>query len=169
MRHIYLSSIFAIATTGCSSEAPGRGVIVDSLLYSAAYHLGLEEQENRQELKRVLGVDPVNTEWCAAFVNAILSLNDIPGSESVSDYPLTARSFMKWGVAVDTPQVGDIVVFPRGNSSWQGHVGFFVKPYKYQGIDYYLILGGNQDNSVSYDFYPASKAIAIRRRPMESS
>jgi hypothetical protein len=62
-----------------------------------------------------------------------------------------------------TPEFGDIVVFPRGNQGWQGHVGFYIETVQVDGIDHYVILGGNQKNKVSYDLYPASKAIAIRR------
>ena len=60
-------------------------------------YIGLNEYQHRKVLKEFVGVDPVNTEWCAAFVNAILNMNNIPGSESVSDVPLMARSFLKWG------------------------------------------------------------------------
>jgi hypothetical protein len=66
-------------------------------LAEAANKLGLEEKTNRQELKEYTGVDPVRTEWCAAFVNAVLNESGIPGSESVSEYPLMARSFLTWG------------------------------------------------------------------------
>ena len=120
-------------------------------------------KEDSQELKEFLGVDPVRTEWCAAFVNAVLEESGIPGSESVSNHPLTARSFLKWGEKVDEPLPGDIVIFPRGNVSWQGHVGFYIGTIVRNNIKYYLILGGNQTNSVNIEYYRASKAIGIRR------
>jgi uncharacterized protein (TIGR02594 family) len=126
-------------------------------------NLGMNERTHRQELKELTGVDPVRTEWCAAFVNAILDLNDIPGSEEVSDYPLTARSFLNWGVPVQTPIKGDLVVFPRGNKGWQGHVGFYITTKYINGVSYYVILGGNQNDSVSYELYRASSALSIRR------
>lgn len=159
----YLALIFIVAITGCSNAVGRTSVSEYPHLLSAAGMIGLDERTNRSELKRFTGVDPVRIEWCAAFVNAILNLHDIPGSESVSDYPLTARSFLKWGTNVDVPKKGDIVVFPRGNSSWQGHVGFYVETRTISEIDYYVILGGNQDNKVSFELYPAYKAIAIRR------
>mgnify|MGYP000128898840 CR=1 FL=1 len=125
--------------------------------------LNYNEQTHRQELKAFTGVDPVRTEWCAAFVNAVLNESGVPGSESVSNYPLTARSFLRWGHSVDTPQPGDLVVFPRGNASWQGHVGFYFGSRIIGGVEYYRILGGNQNNEVSIELYPASRALDIRR------
>ena len=128
---------------------------------SAQTYIGLKERQNRNELEAFVGVDPVRTEWCAAFVNAVLEIENIPGSESVSDVPLMARSFLTWGSAVDPEfiQRGDVVVFPRGNSGWQGHVGFFVE--EQNGL--WVILGGNQRNEVRYDLFEPNKAIGIRR------
>ena len=136
-----------------------------STVSAATPYIGLEERQNRKELRELTGVDPVRTEWCAAFVNAILELEDIPGSESVSDNPLMARSFLDWGTRVEKVDVqkGDIVVFPRGNQGWQGHVGFYVQTQVHNGKEYWLILGGNQDNKVRYDLYPANRVIGIRR------
>jgi len=144
--------------SGCiniSSDYTGDSVI------TAQPYVGLQERQNRSELKEFTGVDPVRVEWCAAFVNAVLELDDIPGSDSVSDYPLTARSFIKWGNRVEPKDIqrGDVVVFPRGNSSWQGHVGFFVEEIHGR----WIILGGNQENSVRYDIFEPARAISIRR------
>ena len=121
----------------------------------------MNEYQNRNQIKELTGVDPVRTEWCAAFVNAILEVEGIPGSESVSEYPLTARSFLSWGTPIDPQDIqkGDLVIFPRGNSSWQGHVGFFIQEYNGQ----WIILGGNQSNSVRYELYNPSRALGIRR------
>ena len=77
--------------------------------------------------------------------------------------PLMARSFLSWGLPVDIPEAGDLVIFPRGNSDWKGHVGFYLSSVKRDGKEYYRILGGNQNNAVSIDLYPAKKALGIRR------
>lgn len=157
--------VFPLVLAGCS-QAVSDNVIspADGVVYTAAQALGLDERKDRQELKALLGVDPIHYEWCAAFVNSTLRINNIPGSESVSKYPLTARSFMNWGDPVIEPERGDIVVFPRGNQGWQGHVGFYMKTVYVDNKKMYMILGGNQDNQVSFELYPASKAIAIRRQ-----
>jgi hypothetical protein len=97
---------------------------------------------------------------------AVLAAVNLPGSELFNDNPLLARSFMSWGEEViGKPQPGDIVVFPRGNQGWQGHVGFFMASYYEGGKEYYVILGGNQNDEVSYEAYEARRAIAIRRWP----
>ena len=127
-------------------------------------YLDYSEASHRQELKILTGVDPVRTEWCAAFINAVLKESEIEGSESVSDYPLTARSFLHWGEEVEEPNIGDIIVFPRGNVAWQGHVGFYFGSVIIDDIEYYKILGGNQDNKVSIELFPATRAIGIRRQ-----
>lgn len=159
--------ILAIIFIGaCSSDKSNASAISkNNLTHKAFYWIGLDEKEDRYLLKDILGVDPVRTEWCAAFVNMVLLENDIPTSASVSRHPLTARSFLKWGKKVNSLEVeqGDILVFKRGNSSWQGHVGFHVSTTVIDGKLYYNVLGGNQGNEVSIDAYPASKLLSIRR------
>lgn len=152
--------------SGCSVATDRLSPPPDTV-ETAGMLLGLHERRDRAELTSLLGVDPVRTEWCAAFVNMILDLHGISGSESVSHNPLLARSFLQWGDPVEKANIqrGDIVVFPRGNQGWQGHVGFYVETMIIDGIEYYAILGGNQDdNSVSVDLYPARRAIGIRRQ-----
>ena len=132
-------------------------------LKTAIAFTGLNENDDRKVLKELMKVDPVNVEWCAAFVNSILRVNDIPGSESVNNNPLLARSFLDWGSSVENPKIGDIVVFPRGNQGWQGHVGIYILTKVENDIEYYLILGGNQGDEVSYEYYPASSKLDVRR------
>lgn len=161
---LLISLIFMIS--GCSNAIDRLSPPPDTV-ETAGMMLGLHERRDRSELKAMLGVDPVRTEWCAAFINMILDLHGIDGSESVSSNPLLARSFLQWGQPVEKENIirGDIVVFPRGNQGWQGHVGFYVETMIIDGIEYYAILGGNQDdNSVSVDLYPARRAIGIRRQ-----
>jgi len=127
--------------------------------------VGSHQSYDRFRLREFMGVDPVRTEWCAAFVNSVLAEVGIPGSDSVHRYPLLARSFLTWGNSVDRSaiQLGDVVIFPRGRAGWQGHVGFYVDTVWISGVEYWQILGGNQSNSVSVDLYPANRAIGIRR------
>ena len=131
-------------------------------VYQALQYLDYTEKENRSELKSLTGVDPVRIEWCAAFANAILEQSGI-SSNNDHENPLLARSFLTWGEAVEDPQMGDLVVFPRGTEGWQGHVGFYVKQQVIDDVLYYYILGGNQKNSVRVDLYRADRAIGIRR------
>lgn len=103
--------------------------------------------------------------WCAAYVGAVLARLGLQNTGS-----LLARSYLEWGVKVPTlgdSIPGDIVVFKRGNSSWQGHVGFLVGM---QG-DWVHVLGGNQNNQVNVSKYPKSKLLGIRRvkKPKQSA
>jgi uncharacterized protein (TIGR02594 family) len=126
---------------------------------------GLDEKHHRREIKALIGLDPRRYEWCAAFINSILELHDIPGSETVSEHPLLARSFLDWGISTDEPEYGDIIVLTRGRAGWQGHVGFYVDSTVVDGVPSYILLGGNQDNMVNYKAYPISRVIGIRRIP----
>ena len=140
-----------------------------SIVNTAGEWVGLHQSHDRAQLREFLGVDPVQIEWCAAFVNSVLHQLDIPGSESVHRYPLLARSFLRWGEPVELSQrqVGDVVIFPRGWQGWQGHVGFYVGTEVVNGVEYLQILGGNQSNSVNIALYPAYRAIGVRRWPLE--
>jgi len=133
--------------------------------YKAAQYLNYHERTNRSELREYTGVDPVRTEWCAAFVNAVLEESGVT-SNNGHRYPLTARAFLDWGTRVTAEDIkpGDIVIFPRGNQGWQGHVGFYLRTVRINGLDYYYILGGNQSNKVSIVTYRANKALGIRRQ-----
>lgn len=137
--------------------------ITESKLVTAAQYIDYGERSHRAELIEFTGVDPVRTEWCAAFVNAVLNESGIAGSESVSNNPLLARSFLDWGIRVNEPLPGDLVIFPRGNQGWQGHVGFYINTVEVNGAEYYQILGGNQNSRVSIELYPARSALGIRR------
>lgn len=94
--------------------------------------------------------------WCSAFVSWCLEKARIKSTKSAA-----ARSYLEWGqaVALKDAREGDIVVFKRGSSSWQGHVGFFVS----QDNDYITVLGGNQSDAVTYAKYSKANLLGVRR------
>lgn len=96
--------------------------------------------------------------WCAAFVGAMLARAGLPNTGK-----LTARSYLEWGepIQLEDAVEGDIVVFKRGNSSWQGHVGFFVMKVS----DQIFVLGGNQGNQVSIKPFGLNNLLGVRRQP----
>jgi|TARA_B110000503_G_scaffold132014_1_gene207474 uncharacterized protein (TIGR02594 family) len=145
-----------------SSYSRSRAV-PQTLAHKAYYYHGLGEVKDRELIKSIMGIDPVTVQWCAAFVNMILLENLYPTSESVSDYYLTARSFLTYGQEVKDPRQGDIIVFPRGDQGWQGHVGFYVSTTIKNNTEYYNIIGGNQGDSVSIKPFLSSSALSIRR------
>jgi hypothetical protein len=72
---------------------------------------------------------------------------------------------LHYGISISKEDVmpGDLVIFPRGNEVWKGHVGFYLRTVEVNGVEYYWILGGNQSNKVSVVLYRSSKALGIRR------
>jgi uncharacterized protein (TIGR02594 family) len=166
MRNLFIAPAFALVTA-CSADElnDDKTRIHTSTLTHKAYHYyGLDEVRDRELIREIMGVDPVSTEWCAAFVNMVLLENDLPQSSEYNDYPLMARSFLFWGEEVrDNPMQGDVLIFKRGTSGWQGHVGFYVNRRVLNGEVYYYVLGGNQSDKVSIEAYPASKLLGIRR------
>ena len=130
------------------------------LIRTAESALGLNENKQRALVSQYLAeggvnIDPSQTAWCAAFVNATLSKTGLDGTGA-----LNARSFLNWGEEVTTPQLGDVVVLSRGTDPNLGHVGFF-KGFDAQGN--ILILGGNQGDEVSVKSYSADRLLGYRR------
>lgn len=163
--HILMKTISMLASLAlvCSCTGSAFEHEVEDSITIAREYVGLHEVKDRRKLNELLNVDPVQTEWCAAFVNKVLQLQGIPNLHDVDyDYPLMARGFLQWGESVDFEDEirrGDIVIFPRGSEGWQGHVGFYVGTMDGK----WIILGGNQDDKVSYKLYPPYMAIGIRR------
>lgn len=164
---MYRHLILVLLLCSCS-KIPLASPSYDIDVREAWRYIGLNERADRSQLAAFLGVDPVRTEWCAAFVNSVLRDQGIRGTQD-HPHPLTARSFLTWGEESPLPEPGNVIVFPRGNQGWQGHVGFYVKSEFINGIEYYVILGGNQDNSVTLERYAAHRALAIRRLPKDES
>ena len=54
------------------------------------------------------------TPWCSIFINWLCLKAGLERSNNA-----TARSWLKVGDEVVIPEAGDIVIFKRGNSTWQ--------------------------------------------------
>lgn len=130
--------------------------INEERISAAEKYIGLQEVQDKQTLTDLLGFDPSTTAWCAGFMNAIEKQQGRPGTDS-----LAARSYLKYGEKTTSPSRGDIVVFKRGNSDWEGHVALFIHR---RGGNVY-VLGGNQNNSVSLKDYPEKDVLGYRRTP----
>jgi uncharacterized protein (TIGR02594 family) len=103
-----------------------------------------------------ISINPAQTAWCAAFVDAILNAS----GQGAGTGKLNARSYLNWGVPVSTPQEGDVVVMSRGSDQTKGHVGFYAGMTSDGRI---RVLGGNQGNSVSIANFNASTVLGYRR------
>lgn len=134
----------------------------------AQEYLNFKEVEDKEDLmaffkiysidKDIL-IDPSKIAWCAAFVNACERAAGNPGTGK-----LNARSFTTYGWKRNYSQdwtQGDIVVFKRGNSSWQGHVTYLA--YVHPDGKNVVCLGGNQGDEVNYSKYPISDILAVRK------
>lgn len=166
MYNYILSAAFIILLSNCTIAGSFSRPEEEDSADIAIQYLGLDENYNKREIQDLIGFDPTQTEWCAAFVNSILDLDNIPNLHDYdAKYPLLAREFLKYGdmILESEIQKGDLVIFPRGDLGWQGHVGFYVDTYTHNKKQYYLILGGNQSGKVSIQKYPTYKALGIRR------
>jgi uncharacterized protein (TIGR02594 family) len=105
-----------------------------------------------------VNLDPRQTAWCAAWLNAVFQSQGIRGTGK-----LNARSFLDFGAETDQPTKGDVVVLSRGDpNGWQGHVGIFMG---FDGNGNPQVLGGNQNNRVSVQSYSKDKVLGYRRPP----
>ena len=121
-----------------------------SLLSVAQQYIGWHETKNSASLKKLLGVNPRRTPWCAAFVSAIMRQT----GRKLPHAPNQSSSWRSYGKAVKLSQAqpGDILVMPH-------HVSIFSRRDggKVCGI------GGNQKNSIRESCYPASIIKGVRR------
>ena len=128
----------AHAESGVCSFEPGR-----SNPRVTEYHHGTNIQ----------GYDD-KASWCSSFVNWSLAQVGIAGTNSA-----LARSWLDWGVPLDLPRTGCIVVLTRDDpASWKGHVGFFHRIE----FDKIYLWGGNQLDQVCEHFYPLTNVLAYR-------
>lgn len=127
--------------------------------------LGLKEVPGRRHNPRVLAmfrvaghpeVNDDETAWCSAAVNTWMIEAGYRGTMS-----LLARSWTTWGKPIDKRKPiprGAVLIFPRGRSSWSGHVCLCLGDS--DGI--LTVIGGNQRNSVSITRYGKGALLAAR-------
>lgn len=97
------------------------------------------------------------TPWCASFLGYVLESAGL-----LSTRKLNARSYLNWGIEVplEYAKEGDVAVLWRGRKDgWKGHVAFYLA----QRPGEILLLGGNQGNKVSKQWYPVSRLLSIRQ------
>ena len=131
-----------------------------SWIKEARKYIGLKEVKGSKHNPEIIkmwadikrgGIKDDETPWCAAFVGAMLERTLIQSSRFES-----AKSYMQWGVPLNYPAVGSVVVFSRNGG---GHVGFVVGRDASGNL---LVLGGNQSDSVNIQsFSPYSKTFPV--------
>lgn len=94
--------------------------------------------------------------WCSSFVNWCVE----EAGEVGTNLP-NARSWLEWGVPLEKPRRGCIVVLWRNDpKSWEGHVGFYEKHTA--GGEMVQLLGGNQGNRVCSAPYADQRVLGYR-------
>lgn len=93
--------------------------------------------------------------WCGLFVAHCLNAfgHTIPATF------YRAKSFLDWGVRIDYPCLGCVVIFDRKGG---GHVGFVVGK---DNAGRLLVLGGNQGNKVSIEPFDVTRVMGYRVPP----
>lgn len=97
------------------------------------------------------GIKDDETPWCAAFVGAMLERAGIKSSRFES-----AKSYLAWGIKLDQPVTGCIVVFTRDGG---GHVGFVIGQDKAANLQ---VLGGNQGDAVNVRTFSRERVTGYR-------
>ena len=99
------------------------------------------------------------TAWCSITVGAAVKACGLP--IPARNVNMLARSWLTYGVKC-TPQPGAIGVWPRGRSTWQGHVAIVEDVID---DDVVLVIGGNQGRApgeVCRARYNISNALGFR-------
>lgn len=121
----------------------------------ASQFIGWSEKRKKDELQKLLRVNPVTTQWCASFVTAIEKLAGQSGTGV-----LAARAYLNYGTRVANPKPGDIVILWRGSvDSCDGHVGYLID----KSVTSVTVLGGNQDHQVKIKKYPRERVLGYVR------
>lgn len=94
--------------------------------------------------------------WCAAFACWVLEQCDV-----ISPRSAAARSFLDWGLSIDNPVPGCLVIYKRGLDITKGHVNFFTG---FADKNHHLILGlgGNQHDEVNISSFLMSDVLGFR-------
>ena len=94
------------------------------------------------------------TPWCGAFVGGVLAEADI--APLAKGAGAAARAWLNFGVKLDRPAYGCIVVFERAGG---GHVGFVVGKDKAGNL---MVLGGNQGDAVNIKPFATARVLGYR-------
>jgi uncharacterized protein (TIGR02594 family) len=127
----------------------------------ATREMGVEEIPGAGNNPRILEYHQATTlkatqdsvAWCSSFVNWCMKQAGVTGTGSAA-----ARSWLNWGVKLDAPRNGCVVVLRRGDNPNNGHVAFFVG----DGGGSIRLLGGNQSDQVKVSSFPITMVLSYR-------
>lgn len=105
-------------------------------------------------------LDDTKQAWCALFINHLIRVTGKPLVDIKKDKfnYLRAKWLLNWGnpVPAGNEMLGDIGVFDRDAG---GHVGIIIA----ESHNTFVILGGNQSNTVSFTEMQRSRFLGARR------
>lgn len=100
------------------------------------------------------GFSDDETPWCSSFINWCAIKAGVEHTNKAN-----ARSWLNIGITKNNLDIGDVVIFKRGDNPVQGHVAIFIAS---NGMDYIYVLGGNQNDTVNISSYRVADIIGIR-------
>jgi uncharacterized protein (TIGR02594 family) len=112
----------------------------------------LDIADGKKDGKNLGGIRDDETPWCASYVSGVLETAGIKSARTA-----WARGHLKWGVKLDGPAIGAIVVLERGPTS--GHVGFVVGK---DAAGHVMIHGGNQGDAVNEKPFVIGRVLGYR-------
>jgi uncharacterized protein (TIGR02594 family) len=136
-------------------ETAPRHLLKALELYGTTEIVGKESNPVIMGWAQELGIKHYNNDdipWCGLYIAILMHR---AGRPVVKD-PLWARNWANFGVKVDQPMLGDVLVFSRESG---GHVGLYIS----QSSTHYHVLGGNQNNQVNIVLIAKNRLIASRR------
>lgn len=144
------------------ANEPGPRILITALaLYGTTEVPGPGSNPSILQWAKATGQDHYiddDTAWCGLFV-AYVALQS-GWDQGMPVNPLAARNWLQWGTPVKTPMLGDLLIFWREQrAGFKGHVGFYAGETK----THYLVLGGNQRNSVSFAWIEKKRLLGARR------
>ena len=95
--------------------------------------------------------------WCSSFANWVTDTAGYPGNHSAA-----ARSWLNWGLPIDAPILGCIVVMDRHDAAnpTAAHVTICDHPDISNGM--IRCIGGNQGDAVKVSRFPTAKVLGYR-------
>lgn len=129
-------------------------------LFHAQQEIGVHEVENESrvhfywKMAKLSGLAKYSASkipWCSGFVCAMVEMSGVRSPRTDG-----AKNWLNWGVTLEEPCDGCIVVFTRDGG---GHVGIVVGEDEKGNL---LVLGGNQGNAVNIKSFSRSRVTGYR-------
>jgi uncharacterized protein (TIGR02594 family) len=141
-------------------KEPGPRMLREALrMYGQTEVKGKMNNPQIMDMAKVIGEKTYTNDdiaWCSLFMEYIAKVSGKP----TDGITLLARSWMKWGNPSPVPELGDVLVFHRGNpKKIFGHVGLYVG----EDATCYHVLGGNQADSVNATRIKKNRLLGARR------